>query len=161
MVNELKKEHIYLHSTFDTKAHFYAAYSKFLKEKGFIKHTDKVKRLFLKREKVHSTALGKGAAAPHIYSDEFSQFLFSLALIREGMEFDSPDKEKTYLIFLIMSDEHQMERHLKTLKHIATLVKDTDFVSQARQVKNEEELLHLYQQYDTKFNLNNSGLNHG
>ena len=96
--------------------------------------------MFIKRENIQSTAIGKGAAAPHIFSDEFSEFVFSIALIKKGMDFKAPDGEKVFLIFLIMSDERDVGLHLKSLAHIARLVNSTEIVENIKNVKDEDEV---------------------
>jgi len=113
LIEMLNKELIYIADTFDDTDSYYAGFSAFLKEKGEAGDADKIKRLFIKRENIHSTAIGKGAAAPHIYSEEFSRFLFTISLIRNGLDFKSSDKGEVYVVFSIMSDERDVPRHLK------------------------------------------------
>jgi mannitol/fructose-specific phosphotransferase system IIA component (Ntr-type) len=146
----LKKELIFIANTFEDTDDFYTAYSLFLKEKGVIVEHENVKRLFIKRENLQSTAIGKGAAAPHIYSDEFSQFIFSAALIREGLDFKAPNKGKVYFVFLIMSDENGVQLHLKTLAHIARLIKSTDIVEEVKQAGDEDEILRILKENEAK-----------
>lgn len=139
----LKIENIFIGENYPDTDAFYADFSSFIKDKGIIKNNEKVKRLFIKRENVHSTAIGKGIAAPHIFSDEFSDFFITVALIREGMEYKSPDEQKVFLVFLIMSDERDIGLHLKTLAHIARLTKSTDISKLINTQTNAEELIKL------------------
>ena len=138
--NFLNKENIFVSDYYEDTDSFYADFALFLKERGIIKDKKKVKRLFIKRENIQSTAIGKGAAAPHIFSDEFSEFTLSIALIKNGVDFKAPDGGKIFLIFLIMSDEKDVGMHLKTLAHIARFVKTTDIVSCVKKSKNAEEI---------------------
>ncbi len=132
LIAKLKKENIFIADTYSDTDTFYTDYAAFLKKNEIIQHNDKVKRLFVKRENIQSTAIGKGAAAPHIFSEEFSEFIFSVALIKQGMDFKAPDTKLTYLIFLIMSDERDVGLHLKSLAHIARLVSCTDVVESVK-----------------------------
>lgn len=132
----LKKENIFIVDTLENTDRFYSAYSEFLVQRGIIKNKKEVKRLFVKRENVHSTAIGKGAAAPHIFSSEFPQFLFSIAFIKNGVDFKALDEGNVYLVFLIMSDERDVGLHLKTLAHIGRLVKCTDVVDDMKKLQN-------------------------
>jgi len=146
----LKVENIFIGSSYiDTDA-FYADFSLFLKNKGIVNDKEKVKRLFIKRENVRSTAIGKGIAAPHIFSDEFSEFIITAALIKDGMEYKAPDDKKVFLIFLIMSDERDIGLHLKTLAHIARLTKSTDLSKSINPEINEEELIKLIVEREEK-----------
>jgi nitrogen PTS system EIIA component len=132
----LKKENIFIADSFQNTDHFYSSYCDFLIKKGIIKNKKEVKRLFIKRENLQSTAIGKGAAAPHIFSPEFSQFLFSIAFIKKGVDFKAPDQNPVHLVFLIMSDERDVGMHLKTLAHIGRLIKCTDVVDSMKNLEN-------------------------
>jgi PTS system nitrogen regulatory IIA component len=136
----LKKENIFVADTFADTDEFYSSFTQFLADKEVIKDKENIKRLFVKRENVHSTAIGKGAAAPHIFSPEFSEFLFSVALITEGVDFKAPDEQDVYLVFLIMSGEREVGRHLKTLAHIARLVQSTELMEQAKNATTSDEI---------------------
>jgi PTS system nitrogen regulatory IIA component len=150
LVDMLNKEHIFVADTFDDTDSFYAAYSLFLKEKGVIKDHDQVKRLFIKREGVQPTAIGKGAAAPHIFSREFSQFIFSVALIKEGLDFNAPDQENVFFVFLIMSDERDVGLHLKSLAHIARLVRTTDVIEEVKTAEDADRIHQVLKENEAK-----------
>ncbi len=142
-MNFLDKENIFISDYYEDTDSLYADFAHFLKEKGIIKDKEKIKRLFIKRENMQSTAIGKGAAAPHIFSDEFSKFILSIAFIKNGMDFKAQDEGKVFLVFLIMSDEKDIGMHLKTLAHIARFVKTTDIVNCAKKSKNAQEILNI------------------
>jgi nitrogen PTS system EIIA component len=136
----LKKDNIFTADTYKGTDEFYSAFSGFLTERGIIKDKENIKRLFVKRENVHSTAIGRGAAAPHIFSSEFSEFYFSVAFIKDGVDFKAPDEQKVFLIFVIMSGEREVGRHLKTLAHIARLVQSTELMEQAKNASTADEI---------------------
>lgn len=140
----LKKETIFIAEHFKDTDTFYSEYANFLKEKGIVDDAEIVKRLFIKRESVQSTGIKKGAAAPHIFSGQFSEFIFSLALIKEGMDFKAPDEKPVFLVFLIMSDERDVGLHLKSLAHIARMVRSTDMVEVAKKATTQDELFNAW-----------------
>jgi len=139
----LKMENIYITDTCKDTSSFYGDFSQFLKERGLINDVKKVKRLFVKRESIQSTGIGKGVATPHIFSDEFSDFLLSAALIRRGLDFKAPDNRDVQLIFLIMSDDRDIGLHLKTLAHIARLTAGTDIMDGLNNVRSTAEIYDL------------------
>ncbi len=139
----LKKETILISGFYEDTDSFYSDYASFLKKKGIIRNSETIKRLFIKRENLHSTGINKGAAAPHIFSDEFSEFIFSLALIKKGMDFKAPDEENVFLVFLLMSSESDVGLHLKSLAHIARLVRGTDIVQEVKKAENADELYNI------------------
>jgi mannitol/fructose-specific phosphotransferase system IIA component (Ntr-type) len=122
----LKVENIYIAESCKDTGSFYGDFSLFLKERGLIEDVKKVKRLFVKRESIQSTGIGKGVATPHIFSSEFSAFLLAAAYIRRGLDFKAPDGREVQLVFLIMSDDRDIGLHLKTLAHIARLTAGSD-----------------------------------
>ncbi len=129
LANYLKKENIFICDNCKDTGHLYGDFSHFLKEKGVIADARKVKRLFVKRESVHSTGIGRGVATPHIFSDEFSEFFLAMALVRKGIDFKAPDGKNVYVVFLIMSDDRDIGLHLKTLAHIARLAGGDEIVT--------------------------------
>jgi PTS system fructose-specific IIC component len=104
----LKVENIFITDGCKDTGSFYGEFSLFLKERGLIDDVKKVKRLFVKRESIQSTGIGKGVATPHIFSSEFSAFLLAAALIRCGLDFKAPDSRDVQLVFLIMSDDRDI-----------------------------------------------------
>lgn len=139
----LKKENIYLTDTSKDTGSFYGEFSLFLKERGLIDDVKKVKRLFVKRESIQSTGIGKGVATPHIFSGEFSDFLLAVALIRNGLDFKAPDNRDVQLVFLIMSDDRDIGLHLKTLAHIARLTACTDIIEGLKNTSSCAEIYDL------------------
>jgi mannitol/fructose-specific phosphotransferase system IIA component (Ntr-type) len=139
----LKKENIFIADTCKDTGSFYGEFSLFLKERGLIDDVKNVKRLFVKRESVQSTGIGKGVATPHIFSSEFSDFLLAAALIRSGLDFKAPDSRDVQLIFLIMSDDRDIGLHLKTLAHIARLTASSDISGGLKNVRSAAEIYDL------------------
>ncbi|MEN8153640.1 MAG: PTS sugar transporter subunit IIA [Acidobacteriota bacterium] len=136
----LNRDTIFIADSFSDTDDFYNSFSIFLKEKKIVTDSKKVRRLFIKRENIQSTAIGKGVATPHIFSEEFSDFIISIALIRKGMPYKSPDNNNVFLVFLIMSNDRYVSFHLKSLANIARLVSNTNMVDEIIKCKNEEEL---------------------
>lgn len=144
LTKHLKKETIFIAEHFEDTETLYTEYASFLKENGTVEDAETVKRLFIKRENVQSTGIKKGAAAPHIFSNQFSEFIFSFALIKKGMDFKAPDDEPVFLVFLIMSDERDVGLHLKSLAHIARMVRSTDVVEAAKKANTPDELYEIW-----------------
>ena len=139
----LKEDRIHIADTFKDTSGFYHAFASLLKERNVIRDIKTVQRLFIKRESIQSTGIGGGAAAPHIFSVEFSKFTIFVSLIRKGLDFKSPDGQDVFLVFLIMSDDRDVGLHLKTLAHISRMISTTDLVNAARKASTAGELLQL------------------
>lgn len=141
LYKKIAPENIVFYDTMPSTDALYSTFSNFLKQRGLIQTEDKIKRLFIKRENVQSTAIGRGAAIPHIFSEEFEKFTIGLAIIRSGMEYNAPDNEPVFSVFLIMSDERSVGQHLKTLAYIARLTQDSDYVERIRTAEKPADAL--------------------
>ncbi len=144
----LKAENIFIKDSYKDTDLFYADFSLFLKKKGIVDDNEKIKRLFIKRENVQSTAIGRGVAAPHIFSDEFSEFILTVALIKEGMEYKAPDEQKVFIVFLIMSDDRDVGLHLKNLAHIARLTRSTALGERIKDITDATQLIELIKEQE-------------
>ncbi len=142
LYKKIEPQNILFLDSIATTDSLYAEYSVFLKQRGLIQTEDKIKRLFIKRENVQSTAIGRGTAIPHIFSEEFQRFTIGLAIIRNGLEYKAPDNEPVFAVFLIMSDERSVGQHLKTLAYIAKLAQDSDFAERIRLAVDAADALH-------------------
>lgn len=140
----LKKETIFITDFHENTDDFYSTYTSFLKEKGIIDDREAVKRLFIKRENVQSTGIKKGAAAPHIFFGEFLEFIFSLALVKNGMDFKAPDEKDVFLVFILMSSERDVSLHLKSLAFIARLVSNTDIVEAVKSAQTADDIYNVF-----------------
>jgi len=124
-------------------AAFYQVLTDFMAKNGHIRVGNHVKRLFLKRESIQSTGIGRGAATPHIYSQEFAGFRIFVVLVKAGIDFKAPDGGRVHLILPIVSDDREVGLHLKSLARIARLVLNTDVVEKARSATDSKELIQI------------------
>ncbi len=151
LADVINRKTVLITKNFNDTDEFYEAFSELLKSKGIIKDSNKVRRLFMKREKIQSTAIGKGVATPHIFSEEFGDFFISVALVREGIPYKAPDGADVFLVFLIMSNDRYVSFHLKYLARIARLISNSELVKAVSSVENEEELLNKIFELEKQF----------
>lgn len=97
-------------------------------------------RLLTEREKLGSTGMGHGVALPHARTDLTDQAIGVFMKLREGIDFDSPDEQKTDLIFALMVPEHYTDEHLKILSYLATLFSDQDFCEELRNTDDSKKI---------------------
>ena len=64
---------------------------------------DSIVKAILKREELGSTGIGRGVAVPHTKHPSVDRLVGTVAVSREGVDFDSLDGEKAYLFFLLIS----------------------------------------------------------
>ncbi|ORC35138.1 hypothetical protein B4O97_10430 [Marispirochaeta aestuarii] len=82
---------------------------------------DDVFEALQKREEQGSTAFGGEIAIPHARLDEMDEFLVFFAVAPKGVEFDSLDKKKVKLIFVILGPSSAVNEHLQILAAISRI----------------------------------------
>ncbi len=147
----IKKDTLFIEDSFTDTDELYQYFSKHLKSKDIIGESQLIKRLFIKRENLGSTAIGKGVATPHIFSDKFKDFFISLGLIRNGMPYKAPDNQDVFLVFLIMSNDQYVSYHLKTLASIARMVSNTKIVNTLKSSKDITDLYNKFEEIENQF----------
>ncbi|RMH37510.1 MAG: hypothetical protein D6689_20960 [Deltaproteobacteria bacterium] len=76
----------------------------------------------LAREEAMPTAIGAGAAVPHVYDDHCPQSMCFVANVAGGLDWHGPDGEPVRLVFLVVSPAGQAAEHLRSLAAISHLV---------------------------------------
>lgn len=79
------------------------------------------------RESIGSTGLGNGVAVPHVKGDAVKEVTLVLARSRAGLEWQAIDGRPVHIVFLLVSPASEPETHLRCLRWISTLARNTDF----------------------------------
>lgn len=90
----------------------------------------------LKREDSMSTAIGNHIAIPHARLDNIKKPIILFARSQQGIEWDAPDGQPVYIIFLIITSNEQSTLQLKILREIVMMFKTKDLVNQLRNLTN-------------------------
>jgi len=105
-------------------------------------NTLEIFQLLTEREKLGSTSIGHGVALPHTRTSLTDHAIGAFLKLKDGIDFDSPDEQKTDLIFALMVPEHYTDEHLKILAYLATLFNDEAFCKTMRNTGNNKEIYH-------------------
>ena len=97
-------------------------------------------QLLTDREKLGSTGMGHGVALPHARTSLTKHAIGAFLKLDGGIDFDSPDNQKTDLIFALMVPEHYTDEHLKILAYLATLFNNANFCKEVRESNNTNEI---------------------
>ena len=101
--------------------------------------TDIFNRL-IERERLGSTGLGHGVALPHGRMGDNEITIGAFIKLDNGVDFDSPDKQPTDLLFALLVPEHHTDEHLQILATLAGMFSDNDFCTTLRNCHTDEEL---------------------
>jgi nitrogen PTS system EIIA component len=77
----------------------------------------------LERERLQSTGIGHGVAVAHGRTSGLERVLIALGRSREGIPFDSPDREPVHLLFVIASPPSLSLDYLQALSTLVRCVR--------------------------------------
>lgn len=103
---------------------------------------DKIKELFLKRQKDCNTAISEFLAIPHIVIDGENKVLLHVVRCRKGIRF-TEEENNVQAIFLLGGTKEARTLHLKTIAAIASLVGSENFKEKWLQAETVTELKNL------------------
>ena len=78
------------------------------------------------REELMSTGVGHGIAIPHGKMDNGSKIVAALCTIKDGIDFESPDKMPVHLIILLVGPKSETGAHIRSLAYISKILQDDE-----------------------------------
>jgi len=109
---------------------------------------DKALAAVLTREKLGSTAIGRGVAVPHARVEELDQVLVAFGYSAAGVRFSSLDGEPVHQVFLVIAPKGRADEYLDLMERITRLVQNSDFRRFLSRVKSDTEVLELIEEMD-------------
>lgn len=109
---------------------------------------DSIVKAIMKREELGSTGIGRGVAVPHTKHPSVDRLVGTVAISREGVDFESLDGEKVQLFFLLISPPDRPGDHLRALENISRQLRDDMFCRFLKQAKTREDIQHLLEEAD-------------
>jgi nitrogen PTS system EIIA component len=122
-----------------------------LLDAGRLKSEEKesIVKAILKREELGSTGIGRGVAVPHTKHPSVDQLVGTVAISREGVDFNSLDGEKVQLLFLLISPPDRPGDHLRALENISRQLRDETFCRFLRKSNSAEDIQQLLDEADS------------
>lgn len=111
-------------------------------------HEENIVAAIMKREELGSTGIGRGIAVPHTKHPSVDKLVATIALAKEGVEFQSLDGEDVYIMFLLISPPDRPGDHLRGLECISRHLKNDDFCNFLRQSKSAGDVMELLREAD-------------
>jgi mannitol/fructose-specific phosphotransferase system IIA component (Ntr-type) len=113
--------------------------------RGTAKRRAKFVEAVLAREKSGSTAAG-GLAIPHAKVDELASPLAALAVFPDGVDFAAIDGGRVHATFLLLSPLAMATEHVETLRWIAKVARQPDFLPFLRRTKSPQQARSLLEE---------------
>jgi PTS system nitrogen regulatory IIA component len=108
-------------------------------------------KVLVDREQLASTAIGEGVAIPHGKLAAVSEIVACLGRAPTGVDFDSMDKQPTYLFFVLVAPESSTGAHLKALARISRVFKDQAFRKRLLEAPDSEAMYRVIAEEDAKY----------
>jgi PTS system fructose-specific IIA component/PTS system nitrogen regulatory IIA component len=109
---------------------------------------DSIVKAILKREELGSTGIGRGVAVPHTKHPSVDRLIGTVAVSREGVDFNSLDGEQVQLFFLLISPPDRPGDHLRALESISRQLRNDTFCRFLKQAKSIDDVLTLLDEAD-------------
>ena len=97
----------------------------------------------LNRERLGSTALGRGFAVPHARVDNLDDTLACFFRLKEAVNFEAPDDVPVDLVFTIVIPEQATEEHLIILSSLARVFSNEEVCEAIRVAGSKDEIAQI------------------
>ena len=101
----------------------------------------------IERERLGSTAMGKGIAIPHGRLAGLSTPIAMLIRTHTAIAFDAEDAQKVDIFFIMLVPEEQTTNHLKLLASIVKLLRNTEAVQALRHSTSSIDAYHTLEKH--------------
>jgi mannitol/fructose-specific phosphotransferase system IIA component (Ntr-type) len=102
------------------------------------------------REKLESTAIGKGVAIPHARVEKTSGIKVAFGLLKNGLGFDSIDNKPVELVFLILFPKDEVGLQLRFLARVARVLQQSGLHDSLLACKSAKEVVDIFKIYEEK-----------
>ena len=105
--------------------------------------------LLIKREEMLSTALGQGVAIPHPRDPQIGMFNSPRIMMirsKNGIDFEAPDAQKTYLFFVVCATNEFV--HLRLLAKISKFLHIPNIVEKLINLETKDEFMQLLLEFE-------------
>ena len=96
------------------------------------------------RERLGSTALGKGIALPHGRIDGLTEPIIAIAKLKVAIDYDSPDSMPIWLAVCLLVPTEANDTHLNLLATLATKFNNDEFVRAVQETATTTAIYNLF-----------------
>jgi mannitol/fructose-specific phosphotransferase system IIA component (Ntr-type) len=102
------------------------------------------------REETGSTGFENGVAIPHAKIAGLKEFSVAIMVSKKGIDFNSVDKRKSYLFFVIIGPDDKPREHLQILAQISRFSRNKSALKELLSVRNTDALIESFYRYTTE-----------
>ena len=100
----------------------------------------------LEREKLGSTALGKGIAVPHCRIPDIDHPIACLLRTQTDVDYDAPDNAPVSLFFALLVPEEANDEHLKLLGELARKLNNPERITRLKKAPTATKIIKILQE---------------
>jgi PTS system nitrogen regulatory IIA component len=112
---------------------------------------DRVVRVLLERERMHSTGIKDGLAIPHGKIERLDGVLACLGISEGGVEFGAPDGKKSQIFIALLAPENGAGLHLKALARTSRVFSDPTVAPRLLAASSADELYSILAAEDARY----------
>jgi len=101
------------------------------------------------REKSMSTGIGNGVAIPHCTTVKVQDIVYIMAIVPQGMDFDSIDNQPVKIVILLLVPKSKLTQHIKTLAQIAKLMSNESLRNKLLTLKTPESVIKTIKDFES------------
>ena len=109
---------------------------------------ERVVKYLLKREELGTTGIGNGIAIPETRLPDLGCVVVSLAISKDGVDFDTLDGEKVQLFFTTIATSGDAGSFLRMVEHLTRRLKNEMLVASLKTATTREAIIALLDQDD-------------
>lgn len=144
LIDYINKESIIIDLKETDKECFLSKMIEKLDSLGLLINKDEVEHAIMAREQLMSTGIGNGIAIPHAKTDSVNNIIISIATIKNGINYKSIDKNKVFVVFMLLTPKNSSSENLKVLTSIAKIFRDnSNFLEKLINAKKSQEIIEL------------------
>jgi diadenylate cyclase len=95
------------------------------------------------RESVVSSWVAPGIAIPHARLPKLNNFIISIGVSRQGIEYESADDQPVYLLIMILGEASQADRHIQLLAEVARTFRSESILQAIRSAPSAKEVYRI------------------
>lgn len=114
---------------------------------GKLKGKQEFYQAVINREEVVSTGIGMGVAIPHAKLPAYDDFFITIGVSRNGIDWNSLDKNPVRLIFLIGGPDDKQTEYLQILSNLTLALKDEERRKKILKLTSPEEIITLFESF--------------
>lgn len=119
-------------------------------EQKLIKNKELILTRIIDRERLESTAIGHNVALPHARVDTGGEIAVAIGRSKEGIDFDSVDYKKVYIIILIVWNPSIPGLFNHLFAGLAQFLRRTGFRQRIFEAKNQAELFKVFSEVELR-----------